>query len=400
MSKSDVRDCLYPSWKEVKSALLEAEEIISGRLSFEAQSKSIRINDKAFECRAKIEHLRQGDLVAASLKNNAIQELVLLAPNINSTKFELAANQQTLHQWSDFKDLVSRFFKSQGFLHIDTPSIVVSPGTEPSLEVFETTLIHGRSRQKMFLPTSPELHLKKILAKGISPIFEIKNCFRNNEVSLTHAAEFWMIEWYRNFAGLEDIQSDLHKLLVHINSEIQKFPKIQFTIKSMEDLFKEKLDFSLNPNTSIQELQALASKVGITTHDNDWDDLFYRIFVDKIENDLKDYPFLLLKDYPPSQAALARKNKKGWGERFELYIHGIEICNAFDELNDPIEQRLRFKKDLEQKEKWGRSPVGIDEDFLQALEAGMPPAAGIALGLERLFMAFYGIDDIKKVKAF
>lgn len=213
-----------------------------------------------------------------------------------------------------------------------------------------------------------------------------------------------MLEWYRSFSDLKSIQLDLIELvcsLAEIFSAKLRPCKADFTYKSMADLFAEFCNFTLTTKTSIEDLQTLARKFGNPVdHFTDWDDVFFQIYVDVIEPKLTAYPFLFIEKYPPSQAAFARLTEDGWGDRFEFYINGIEIANAFHELNDPTIQRQRFAEDLQKKKVLGKPCPPLDADFLQALTAGMPPSGGIAVGLERIFMAFAGIADIRQTRIF
>ena len=308
-----------------------------------------------------------------------------------------------LPQWMDFLNHVRTFFRGKNLLEVQTPTLVNCPGTEPFLDLFSTELVMGSRRQKFYLPTSPELSLKKLLAQGYSEIFEIKNCFRNGEISERHQPEFYMLEWYRTFCDLSQIQQDISHLFEYLaevlpNSRYYK-KTFQFHKKSMSQLFADHLQFELTPTTSIEELKVLAAKLGLHAQDyNLWDDVFYLIFIEKIEPFLDSTEPLFVEKYPPSQAALARLTDDGWGDRFELYWQGLELANAFHELNDPVLQEQRFNEDLEKKKQTGREVPPLDTDFIKALYQGMPPAAGIALGLERLFMVFYGIADIGEIR--
>lgn len=309
---------------------------------------------------------------------------------------ELTASAQELKQWRKFVDRVRGFFQKQDFLEVSTPTLVTCPGTEPFLDLFSTEYVSGKKRARYYLPTSPELHLKKMLAAGHSRIFEMRPCFRNGEISENHQPEFWMLEWYRTYANLKDIIQDTKEL-------VQSFVKepLIFEIKSMRDLFKEKLNFDLTPQTSIEDLKALGKKHSLAVQDFTlWDDVFYFIFIEKIEHNLGAENPLFLVDYPPSQAALARLTPEGWGDRFELYWRGLEIANAFHELNDPSVQALRFQEDLEKKKDLGKEVPPLDQEFMRALESGLPPSGGIALGLERLFMALNHVQTIEKTRAF
>ncbi len=372
--------------------------------------------------------LRPGDWIAISLINPNLDlsvavkptvdfQLSLLSPYLQQMSAQTVSvsdesvgqmSMQTgqppwLPQWMDFLNHVRTFFRGKNLLEVQTPTLVNCPGTEPFLDLFSTELVMGSRRQKFYLPTSPELSLKKLLAQGYSEIFEIKNCFRNGEISERHQPEFYMLEWYRTFCDLSQIQQDISHLFEYLaevlpNSRYYK-KTFQFHKKSMSQLFADHLQFELTPTTSIEELKVLAAKLGLHAQDyNLWDDVFYLIFIEKIEPFLDSTEPLFVEKYPPSQAALARLTDDGWGDRFELYWQGLELANAFHELNDPVLQEQRFNEDLEKKKQTGREVPPLDTDFIKALYQGMPPAAGIALGLERLFMVFYGIADIGEIR--
>ena len=172
-------------------------------------------------------------------------------------------------------------------------------------------------------------------------------------------------------------------------------------VVTMAELFQQHFQFDLTPQTSFQQLLQLCHASEVETHSSDsWDDLFYRLYLKRIEPSFQKYPALFVTDYPPSQAALARCNDQGWAQRFELFIQGIEIANAFDELTDPLIQKDRFEKDLEEKLRLGKEAIPLDTEFLQDLQKGMPPTAGIALGVERLFMALHNYNSIRDFKYF
>lgn len=344
--------------------------------------------------------LRPGDVVAFP-STRGPREVRVLAP----ARAELrppAARLETLRRWSRFQLLVRAFFVERGFLDTQTPTLVPCPGTEPFLEVFRTKFELGRRRETFFLPTSPELHLKKALALGCERVFEIKNCFRNGEISAHHQPEFLMLEWYRAGEGLDAIRDDLERLLRATCAalKITKLSPRKFRRVTVAELFRKHVGFTLTPATTREELRALARRLGIDPADHDWDDLFGLIFVDKIEARIDSREPLFVESYPPSQAAYARIGADGWAERFELYWKGLEIANAFHELNDPRVQKARMKEDLAKKRAVGRSAVRLDREFFRALEAGLPPSSGIAVGLERLFMAATGLSDLAEVRLF
>lgn len=341
---------------------------------------------------------------SANKKKLAKFELSLLSPCLSSDSVSAVRRQQPwLPLWMDFLNHIRFFFRGKNLLEVQTPTLVTCPGTEPFLDLFSTDLVVGSRHQKLYLPTSPELSLKKLLAQGYSEIFEIKNCFRNGEISERHQPEFYMLEWYRTFCDLSQIKQDISHLFEYLaevlpNSRFYK-KTFQFHQKSMSQLFAEFLQFELTPATNIEELKNLAEKHGLHVQNYTlWDDVFYLIFIEKIEPFLDSTEPLFVEKYPPSQAALARLTKDGWGDRFELYWQGLELANAFHELNDPVLQAQRFEHDLEMKKQTGREVPPLDQEFIKALYQGMPPSAGIALGLERLFMVFYGINDIGEIR--
>jgi lysyl-tRNA synthetase class 2 len=340
-------------------------------------------------CSFPLEVLRPGDWVALQVEAGQVIELTLLAPALKEPKM-LSSNPEVQRRWFDFLQKVRDFFSGQGFQEAQTPSLVVCPGTEPFLDLF--------SVDKWFLPTSPELHLKKMLAGGYEQIFEIRPCFRRGEISNRHQPEFWMLEWYRAFHDLEQILQDTLHLIEFLGGDVSGFQR-----KSMAQLFQENLNFTLTPQTSIDELKALAATVGLgdaVRNYQIWDDVFYFLFIEKVEPFLNSEHPLIVEKYPPSQAALARLTEDGWGERFELYWKGLEIANAFHELNDPVVQERRSAEDLVLKKSLGKEVPALDPDFFAALWSGLPPAGGIALGLERLFMCLQGIQDIRDLRVF
>ena len=355
---------------------------------------------QTFSAKAFLEILAVGDSVWLDIAEKKIQLLTPRQGELSTTSVHL---QKNLYHWSLFLQEVRNFFNSQSFLEVQTPTLVSCPGTEPFLDVFETEFKMGQKYQKLYLPTSPEIHLKKMLAQGFEQIFEIKPCFRNGEISSRHQPEFYMLEWYRAFDRIESIQKDVIQLIQHLQNRLSfiknKLPD-KVSIHSMSELFKTYCGFTLTPQTTYDELNLLSQKLGLSVLVSDtWDDLFYRIYIEKIETQLGS-DALFINKYPPSQAALARLTEEGWGDRFEFFWQGLEIANAFHELNDPQIQRKRSQEDLHYKTQIGKEPVELDEDFFRALETGMPPSGGIALGLERLFMALTGETQIENLKPF
>lgn len=357
--------------------------------------------------------LRPGDLVAlAGRSENGVfraKEVALLfAAEDRSWKhasasgpFHLNWTPSDAKRWAAFTSAVRDFFKVRGFIEARTPTLVRSPGTEPFLEPFVTRTVFGARAEDCYLPTSPEFHLKKLLVAGFTRVFELKDCFRNNEGGGHHQPEFLMLEWYRAFSNLDAIAADCDDLLGAAAEGVGAERPGPLTRTTMSDLFVEHLGFNLGPTTSKEELRRLARAQSVVTGpDDSWDEIFFRLFLTKIEPRLQSGGPWLVKGYPPSQAALARIGSDGWADRFEIYWKGVEIANAFHELNDPDANVERFRKDASERAAQGKPPVPRDEELVSAFYRGLPPSGGIALGMDRLFMALTGVPKIEDTRAF
>lgn len=344
---------------------------------------------------------RPGDWIGLERDAEGIlRRILLLAPQLREFRSPKVA-RETLAEWNAFLAAVRRHFAQRGFLEVQTPTLVTCPGTEPFLDVFETRFQKGRDSRSYFLPTSPELHLKKLVAAGYGPLFEIRPCFRNGEISPCHQPEFWMLEWYRPGQDLSALRQDCLDLVRSLAKSLKKTVPGTGAQVSMSDLFLQETGIRLTPDTGAAELVRAARDMGLHVSDDaDFDDIFYLIFVEKVEPRIPQDRIVFVQDYPPSQAALARLTSQGWGDRFEMYWRGFELANAYHELNDPIEQRRRSQEDLQRRERLGKSAVPLDEEFFRALEAGMPPTAGIALGLERLFLALTERKSLEELRLF
>lgn len=322
-----------------------------------------------------------------------VELMRLLAPCLESPHVH---PYELFRSWMNFNSEVRSFFLSQGFDELQTPTLVSCPGSEPTLNPFQTEFKMASKTQKLYLPTSPELHLKKCLARGWDRIFEIKLCFRNGEITEIHEPEFSMLEWYRAFEPLKSIESDIIGLIEKVVGK-----KITVHRKTMKELFKEYCALDISPSTTVENLTNCCKHWGINpASDSTYNDLFFYLYVERVEPHLAQWEYLVIEKYPPTQAALARIDAEGWAERFEFFINGVEIANAFHELNNPDTQLQRFSLDLEEKKRMGREAISLDPDFMLHLRSGMPPSSGIAVGLDRLFMATKGISNIQSFRLF
>lgn len=313
---------------------------------------------------------------------------------------------------------VRRFFADAGFVEVDTPALQVSPGLEPHLQAFHTTWHDPRGPAALprYLHTSPEFAMKKLLAGGMQRIWQMAHVFRDGERGATHHPEFSMIEWYRARASYHDLMADCEALLRiaqdaaggtglewrgHVADAHGDWQRL-----SVAQAFERYVGIDLlatapdpaRPDAAL--LGAAAARAGIAPHaGDDWETLFFRVMLDRIEPQLGIAAPTILYDYPVALAALSRRKPEDprLAERFELYVGGLELANGFGELTDPTEQRRRFEADQARKQALYRETYPIDEDFMAALEHGLPDCAGIALGFDRLVMVATGASAIEEV---
>ncbi len=292
---------------------------------------------------------------------------------------------------------VRKFFEVRGVLEVETPVLSRASGTDAHLDYFETSGNISR-----YLMTSPEFHLKRLLAAGFGDIFEIAHAFRQDEIGGKHNSEFQLVEWYRVGMPFEKLMEEVEEFA----SEILGRP-----VRAERLCFREayRRYAGVDPFTdSANEFRRALREKGVPDVENsdafsreDWWDY---LMVTLVEPNLgKDIPQFLM-DYPESCAALAKTYVNSEGDRvakrFELYIDNMELCNGYEELTDAEEQRRRFELDVAYR-KANQKPVpAIDERFLAALENGMPAASGVAVGLDRLYMLALGKKEIADVVLF
>jgi len=335
----------------------------------------------------------------------------------------LAERLPNLHARNRIAAALRDYFAEQNFVEVDTPALQVCPGMEPHLTAFATDLrepFNDQARQ-LYLHTSPEFAMKKLLTGGMERIFQLAKTWRNAERSATHHPEFTMLEWYRAGQGWRDVASDCEALvrtayaasvdrrgetsIIHRESKscdlLQAWEYISvasaFERYCGIDLLATTQN-ALNPDRDALAEAARRKEIRVNADDN-WDTIFFRLFLERIEPNLGIGAPTILFDWPLSMAALARQNPNDdrVAERFEVFICGLELANGFGELTDAAEQRRRFEMESAKKQALYGYSYPIDEDFLAALVHGMPESAGIALGFDRLVMLCTGaatIDDV------
>jgi lysyl-tRNA synthetase class 2 len=309
-----------------------------------------------------------------------------------------------------------RWFAQEGFVEVDTPALQVSPGMEPHIMALSAELAEPLGgRQRLFLHTSPEFAMKKLLAAGMEKIYQIAHVWRDGERTALHHPEFTMLEWYRAGADYQTLMADCHSLLIATadaagvaewrRGQRRCDPRALPRRLTVAEAFFEYCSLDLlatapDPLQPSRELLAVeAGRLGSYVGDRDsWEDIFFRLMMERIEPHLGDEVPLILCDYPLSLAALSRPcaTDARVAERFELYGCGVELANGFSELTDAAEQRRRFTADMELKQKLYGKRYPIDEDFLAALACGLPDCAGIALGFDRLVLLLTGAETLEE----
>lgn len=308
--------------------------------------------------------------------------------------------------------LTRQFFWSRDFLETDVPIAVRFPSQEPYLHFVPITIHDPEGKEeKMYLTTSPEFSLKKLLAAGFSKIFFITKCFRDyEEFGHTHNTEFTMIEWYRAPGTYAEIMDDAEELFQFVGKNLNQ-STVTFNEKkvrimepweriTMKELWQKFVGVNLDDYLEIEPMRKLVKERGYQVAESDlYEDLFFKVFLNVIEPHLgMERPTFVYK-YPRVLCSLSRvcDHNDRYAERFELYIGGLEVANAFGELTDPNEQRKRLEEDRVLRQKLGKDNWEVDGDFINALASGIPPAGGIALGIDRMVVLFTGARDIQEV---
>jgi lysyl-tRNA synthetase class 2 len=327
-------------------------------------------------------------------------------------------------------DAIRAHFKSEGFLEVDTPLLVASPGTEVYLEVFETQLrLSAHEPLRGFLTTSPELNMKKLLAGGSGSIFQICKSFRNGEgLGERHNPEFMILEWYRVDADYTDVMRDceemLHAIFAYLAdkkllSKGSKYseagaPILSFHGKeydlgmpweriSIAEAFEKYAGVGVDEMLDEARIVQRAREKGYAvTEQTTWEEAYNQIMLNEIEPHLGEDRPTILYDYPASQAALSKRKASDprFAERFEFYLAGLELGNAFSELTDGFEQEERMRADLLERKKLGKVEYAMDTDFIDALKSSMPETGGIAVGVDRLIMLFADAPSVRDTLGF
>lgn len=277
-------------------------------------------------------------------------------------------------------DAIRRFFREHDFLEVETPALVPSPGLDVHLQAFEALSPSGS--RVGWLATSPEYQMKRLLCGGAERIFQLCRSYRADEQGAHHEREFTMLEWYRADASADDVIADTEALVAEVAAALNA-PAAHL----------------VGPWERMSVTEAFERYAGAMVEPSE-EDRFFRVWAEAIQPRLGLERPVVVADWPASMASLAKLKSNGAADRFEAFLGGIELCNGFGELTDPVEQLRRFEQDQAARRAAGRAVYPIDERFIAALEDGMPESAGNALGVDRLLMLLTGSESIQDVMAF
>ncbi len=337
-------------------------------------------------------------------------------PAPSRTDWRPSASLETLRRRADLAAAVRAFFAERGVLEVETPSLAAATVTDPHLRSLVTHCAEpaGGGSRRLYFQTSPELAMKRLLAAGSGAVYQLGRAFRDGEAGRRHNPEFTLLEWYRPAFDHHRLMDEVEELLrATLGDRLSALPAERLTYRQAFERHAGVDPFRDPP----ERLRAAAERATSGTppdlgDDRDaWLDLLMATVVEPRlgwEDEAGEGPHraLFVHDFPASQAALARLRPAAepggpaLAERFELFVAGVELANGFHELADPAEQRRRFEGDLATRRDRGLPEVAMDERFLAALEAGLPPCAGVALGFDRLVMLATGAASIAEVLAF
>lgn len=301
---------------------------------------------------------------------------------------------------------IRKVLDEEGFLEIDTPILQPVYGGAYA----RPFITYYRSLERDFyLRIAPELYLKRLLIGGFEKVYEIGKNFRNESIDATHNPEFLSLEFYKAYSDLYDVMNLTKKIIQEVVKEVKGSLKInyqneiidfeKFEVMSMEEALKKYGYIDVKKMTK-EDMVELLKKKDVKIRDYSHGYLMAKLFEEEVEHKLIQPTFIV--DYPKEVTPLAKdhREKDGFVERFELFVAGIEMANAFSELNDPLEQRQRFEYEMQQRQKGEEEAHPLDDDFIKALEYGMPPAGGCGIGIERLVLLLANETSIRETIPF
>ncbi len=309
---------------------------------------------------------------------------------------------------------IRSFFETRGYLEVDTPVALLAPPPETHIDPISCFFETPRDREQRFLQTSPELPMKRLIATGSGPIFQLASVFRDNDESQVHRPEFRLLEWYNGPAQWTEMLDETEALLRHCARELRgeetlefggrqidisaQFPRISVA-NACRDIVELPILECLERDTLVSEFKR---RLWHYSEDDSWDELFHRIWVGMVEPELnQQHERYFITEYPVPLAALSRPTTRDprVAERAECVVAGLELTNGFGELSDPDEQQARFEADLRARRQAGKTTAPLDHVFLKQVEH-LEEIYGNALGIDRLMMLLRGVSDIGEISPF
>lgn len=297
---------------------------------------------------------------------------------------------------------VRAYFEREDFIEVETPALAPCPGLDAHVHSLGQVFPSGSSDEApSFLITSPELAMKRLLVGGLERIYQFAHCFRAEELGALHEPEFILLEWYRAFAGVEEVLTDTEQIVRTVAAAVHPQGRLSREVEGRR--IELSLDEPFLRLTVAEAFHTFAQVEDVVDLAATEPDRYFDLLANRVEPRLVELPSpVFLIDYPASQAALARKKpgQPELAERFELYALGVELSNGFGELTCPREQRARFVAEQARRRAESEPVYPLDERFLAALEEGLPPSGGNALGFDRLLMLALGERSVDRVMAF
>ncbi len=407
------------AWVAGRLVKLESERKKS--LEVQDMSGTLACHVEAGDCSEGLDILdllELGDLVEVQVERRGggyhVQKIILLAKALRPLDgANFLPEPSVMYRRAAILWTIRNFFDARGFLEVETPLLQEAGDPSPHLHPFFTEYWHPSGRRTCCLPTSPEFPMKRLLGAGYERIYQISKFFRNAERSPLHNPEFTGIEWYEAYEDYEEAMRTTETLLQNVCQETlgQKHFKYQgkevdfsvFERLSVDEAFLRYAEIDLERCGERGRLAEAAASRGVhVALDDTWEDLFFKVSLQFVEPRLGQGRPTLLYDYPCPLAMLAKRKRScpRVAERFEVYIAGLEVANGYTELNDPQEQRARWQEAQRRSAGFRDRPVPLDEALLAAMEAGIPPAAGVAMGADRVVMLLADRPSIQEVLFF
>lgn len=311
------------------------------------------------------------------------------------------ASIENLKKRAELLKEIRSFFAERDVMEVTTPVLATAGVTDPFIENFETQWKFGdlSKAKTLYLQTSPEYAMKRLLAAGCKHIYQIAPAFRHEDSGRYHNPEFTMLEWYRTGFSMHDLIDEVVALLQHVLG-VTSVKRWTYQSVFLHHLALDPIHADFETVRSVAINQGIDMHCGFTSIDKD--DLLQLLFSRSIEPHFSNDEPCIVSLFPASQAALARLNEEDpkVANRFEVYFKGVELANGFDELTDAEKQRRRFEHDNEKRAKLDLKQKPVDENLLAALSSGLPQCSGVALGIERLLMLALNLNEIDQILSF